>query len=572
MPSHSFVRRAPRFVSRCIVACLVGLPIVLNPVGGRARAADRAVLAIVTIDSYADVKKQLGWLGMQVGQPGLAGGLEAVLMMSTQGRGLTGLDVKRPLGLVVSTDGGDVAVQGFLPVKSLDALLDSLKAVTGPVERQGDTRSIMLPSGLPLDIAERDGWAIIAPRGMDVQGIDPAPLFGPLAENYSIGIEIFPHRLPEPLRLQLRMLVEQLAANAAAQGQQMDPKALAAAIDGMPATESLAIGVSIDADKDRVFVENRFVAMPGSSAALAMQAGDQGRLTVAMPTPADGRSPAISAHLVQSVPDGARREVLSALDLALPPDANDPLTKTISVLLREMVSSVLSTGGIDAAAAVDTPTEQPRDGKRLPDVTAGVRVKDGPALEKQLKQAVAAGSGGQRLLPEGVTMKFDTGKVGKATLHSISIDLRGTDAADDFGDTLELTLAVTPDYAFLLAGGDPKQRLESLLGPNGRLDAAAKPIVGVDVDVKRILAYAGAADSATDEPAAAKPPAAGDAPTGQMRLFVRPLERGVATRLTADGAALRSLAAGAAATDGAAGPGIPLGVPLPEGFPIPVPR
>jgi hypothetical protein len=202
-----------------------------------------------------------------------------------------------------------------------------------------------------------------------------------------------------------------------------------------------------------------------------MQAGDQGRLTVAMPKPADGRSPAVSAHLVQSVPDGARREVMSALDLALPPDANDPLTKTISVLLREMVSSVLSTGGIDAAAAVDTPTEQPRDGKRLPDVTAGVRVKDGPALEKQLKQAVAAGSGGQRLLPEGVTMKFDTGKVGKAMLHSISIDLRGTDAADDFGDTLELTLAVTPDYAFLLAGGDPKQRLESLLGPNGRLDA-----------------------------------------------------------------------------------------------------
>jgi hypothetical protein len=221
----------------------VGLPIVLNPGAGRARAADRAVLAIVTIDSYADVKKQLGWLGMQVGQPGLAGGLEAVLMMSTQGRGLTGLDVRRPLGLVVSTDGGDVAVQGFLPVKSLDALLDSLKAVTGPVERQGDTRSIMLPSGLPLDIAERDGWAIIAPRGMDVQGIDPAPLFGPLAENYSIGIEIFPHRLPEPLRLQLRMLVEQLAANAAAQGQEMDPKVLAAAIDGMPATESLAIGV-----------------------------------------------------------------------------------------------------------------------------------------------------------------------------------------------------------------------------------------------------------------------------------------------------------------------------------------
>lgn len=571
MPSLPTARRLLRLVRRTVVVCLVCLPMVLDPVAGRARAADRAVLAIVTIDSYADVRKQLAWLGMQVGQPGLAGGLETVLLMATQGRGLAGLDVKRPLGIVVSTDGGDVAVQGFLPVKNVDDLLDSLKAVTGPVERQGDTRSIVLPSGLPLDIAQRDDWAIVAPRGMDVRGIDPVPLFAPLAENYSIGIEIFPHRLPEPLRLQLRMLLEQLAANAAAQGQQMDPKAVAAAIDGMPATESLAIGVSIDADKGRVFLENRFVAMPGSPAALAMQAADGGRLTVAMPKPADGRRPAVSAHLVQSVPDGARREVMSALDLALPPDADDPLTKTIAVLLREMVSSVLSTGGIDAAAAVDTPAEKPRDGKGLPDVTLGVRVKDGAALEQQLKRTLAAGAAGPRLLPDGVKVTFDAGTVGAATLHTVAIDLRGSDAADSLGDTVDLTLAVAPEHAFLLAGGDPRRRLESLLGPDGRIDAAAKPIVGVDVDVKRLLAYAGAPDAAA-APAAATVPAEGDAPAGQVRLFIRPLERGVATRLTADGAALRSLAAGAAATDGAAAPGVPLGVPLPQGFPIPAPR
>jgi hypothetical protein len=361
MPSLPAIHRLSRTVRPPLIAWLLALPIVLAPADGRARAADREVLAIVTIDSYADVKRQLGWLGAQVGQPGLSGALEAVMMMSTQGRGLAGLDVKRPLGLVVSTDGGDVAVQGFLPVKNLDALLDALKGVTGPVERQGDTRSLVLPSGLPLDIAERDGWATITPRGMEVQGIAPVPLFAPLAENYSIAIEIFPHRLPEPLRLQLRMLVEQLAATAAAQGQQMDPRAIAAAIDGMPATESLAIGVAIDADKGRVFLENRFVAVPGSPAALAMQAADRGRLTVAMPEPVDGGSPAVSAHLVQAVPDGARREVLSALDLALPPDADDPLTKTIAVLLREMLSSVLSTGGIDAAASVDMPAEKPRN-------------------------------------------------------------------------------------------------------------------------------------------------------------------------------------------------------------------
>jgi hypothetical protein len=82
-----------------------------------ARGDERTVLAVVTADSYADLKKQAGWLGTQVGQPGLAGMLESVLLIATQGRGLAGLDVKRPLGAVVTTDGGDLGymTHGGLP-------------------------------------------------------------------------------------------------------------------------------------------------------------------------------------------------------------------------------------------------------------------------------------------------------------------------------------------------------------------------------------------------------------------------------------------------------------------------
>jgi ribulose-5-phosphate 4-epimerase/fuculose-1-phosphate aldolase len=144
-------------------------------VGGRvpAHADERTVLAVVTCDSYADLKRQFGWLGAQVGQPGLPGMLESVLLMATQGRGLAGLDVKRPLGAVLTTDGGDIAVHGFVPVKSLDKLLDSLQAVTGPTEHSGETRSLTLPSGVALNVKEKDGWAIVSPRGIDAEAVDP---------------------------------------------------------------------------------------------------------------------------------------------------------------------------------------------------------------------------------------------------------------------------------------------------------------------------------------------------------------------------------------------------------------
>jgi hypothetical protein len=557
---HTRVRSAVHAVVACAMA--TGLSGSL----ASAQADERTVLAVVTCDSYADLKKQFGWLGAQVGQPGLAGMLESVLLMATQGRGLAGLDVKRPLGAVVTTDGNDIAVHGFVPVKSLDKLLDSLQAVTGPTQESGDTRILTLPNGIALDVEEKDGWAIVSPQGFDVEAVDPAPLFAPLSENYTLGIELFPHLLPDSLRQQLRMLIEQGAAAAGEQGQQLDGRALSAALDGMADTESLALGIAIDSEKDRLFVENRFMAVPGSPMAQAMEGSDKGQSTVPMPPAADGKRPAVRVHVVQVVPAASRQEAQIMLEQALPPGSNDPLTKTLAVLLREALSSVLATGGIDAAVCVDTTAAAKQTA--LPSITAALRVKDGAALENRVKQSFGGGNGGKKLLPPGVDVAFDSGKVGTTNLHTITVDLAGTDAAESLGKSLELTLAVTPDYAFLMAGGDPRQRLATVLGPDGKADPQAKPIVGVDVSVNRVLAYAAERGALPAEavPAATVPAAednGGDKQDGTVKLLIRPIERGVATRVSADGSAVRAIAAGAGAAD-------PNGGAILNG-PIPVP-
>jgi len=553
------LRKTVRKTVRIAVAGLIA-GILLAAGGGlaSARADERTVLAVVTVDSYADLKKQAGWLGTQVGQPGLAGMVESVLLMATQGRGLAGLDVKRPLGAVITTDGSDLAVHGFIPVKSLDKLLDSLQAVTGPTQQSGDTRSLTLPSGIALDLVEQDGWAIVSPQGMDAEAVDPAPLFAPLAENYTLGIELFPHRLPDSLRQQLRMLIEQGAAAAGEQGQQLDGRALGAALDGLANTESLALGIAIDSDNGRLFLENRTMALPDSPLALAMQGADKGQLSVPMPLAANGSRPAITAHVLQSVPEASRRDAIAILEQALPASSDDPLTKTVALLLRETISSVLATGGIDAAACVDTDDVALKDlGKALPAVTAGIRVKDGAALENRVKQTFGGQNGGKQLLPPGVKIAFDSGRVGTTNLHTITVDLSGTDAAERFGNTVDVTLAVTPAYAFLMAGGDPQKRLANLVGPAGKADAEAKPFVGVDVSVNRLmgpaLAELGIMPSET--------PAAEDRQGGDIKLLIRPIERGVATRLSADATALRVLAAGAGALE-------PTGGANPNFFPV----
>jgi len=573
--------RGPAF--HFFLATAVGMVVGSLAGGPPARAAEQTVLAVVTCDSYADLKKQFGWLGGQVGQPGLAGMLESLLLVTTQGRGVAGLDVKRPLGVVVTTDGDAVAVHGFVPVKSLEKLLDSLQAVTGPTQQSGDARSLTLPSGIAINVLERDGWAIISQQGADGQAIDPAPFFAPLAENYSIGIQLFPHRLPDGLRQQLRMLIEMQVATASERGQQIDPQMLSAAIDGLTNTESLALGIAVDADKDRLFIENRTVALPGTPLALAMTGADKGQLTVPLPLAAEGGQPAtsahmvsahmISAHLVQLVPEASRREFLNLLEFALPATSNDPLTKTASLLLREVASSVLATGGIDAAISVDPPEQDAgKNGRAVPPVvTAGVRVRDGAELAASVKQAIVPQENGKRLLPAGVEVKFDSGKVGKANLHTITVDLRGTEAAETYGPSLDLTLAIAPEYAFLMAGGDPQQRLASMLGPDGKSDPQAQPIASVDVAIGRVLAYAASQGGGLAE---ADATAGGDAPgnkeSGNVKLLLRPIDRGIAIRLSADGAAMRQVvtATGAGGQEGD-GLGMPPGLPIPNGFPIP---
>jgi len=549
---------------RAAVACAAAAGLWLGGLA-TAEAGERKVLAVVTCDSYADLRKQFGWLGAQVGQPGLAGMLESVLLMATQGRGVAGLDLKRPLGAVLTTDGGDIAVHGFVPVKSLDKLLDSLQPVTGPTRRTGGVLSLTLPNGIGLDVAEENGWAIVSPQGFDVEPVDPAPLFAPLSENYTLAIELFPHQLPDSLRQQLRMLIEQAAATAGEQGQQLDGRALAAALDGLADTESLALGIAIDSDKDRLFIENRTVAVPGSAAAAAMAGSDRGQSTVPMPPVADGNRPAISAHLVQSVPESSRQTVLDMLDRALPATGIDPLTQTLAVLLREVIASVLATGGIDAAACVDTTAAG--GNQALPAITAGMRVQDGAALEQRVKQSFGRNDGRQPL-PPGVAIAFDSGKVGATNLHTITVDLSGTDAAASLGRSLDITLAVAPECAFLMAGGNPRQRLAALLGPDARADSQAKPIAGIDISVPRLLAYATERGALPAEAVPTTGEGDADPRTSTVKLLIRPVERGVATRLSADGSALRALAARAALQGGEAAPP---GLPLPNGFPIPAP-
>jgi hypothetical protein len=517
-----------------IAAVVATVALLLPAIAAAQTGTGRKVLAVVAIDSYGDLKQQLTWIGPHVDNPGLAAMLESVLLLSTQGKGLNGLDVKRPLGVIVTSANDDIGIHAAIPVKDLEKLLGSLQGSTGPIEKDGDVRRLTLPSGQDIEIREQDGWAVIGQRGQEFDIADPAKLLSPLVTDYTLAIETHPSVMPESLRALIAAGIQQMAAASANQGRPVDAEALQTALAGLSGVETLTIALALDPQENAVFIENKVIAVNGPKAGSSASS-----LTVATAATKDGGLPALSAHAVQPLNDSQRRQIVAMLDGALP-QGNDKTMQIVATVVRGLVDAMADAGGLDAAVTVDTSVAG-----QLPLITAGAHIADGPKLEKQVKELFGPGSA----IPKEVKAKFDSGKVGKANLHTVTIDVSATPAAGIVGPAVELTLAVTPDYAFLLHGGDVKARLETLLETNGKANttiaAAEVPGAAIALALDRILTYAASMGVGPQAEAAAEQAGSlieTDKDSGSVKASGRPIDGGFVTRLTVGAGALKAAA------------------------------
>ena len=512
------------------------------------RAAEKPnVIAVLAIDPYADIKSQLTWVGEQVGNPTLAGFAESLILLATQGKGLAGLDVKRPTGVVITSEGGPLpTAHAFVPVKDLDKLLGAIQGMTGPVEENDGVRRISPPGAPPIEMIERDGWAVLSQPGSPPAIDDPLAVIGPLTKDYSIAIELFPSRMPADLRDRLKALLDEAARNAAAQGQAMDDTALRAGVEQLEQVEKLIVAVAVDTEREDIHLDITSVLVPDSPVAAAFGYADDAISTIASPATADGKTAAIRGHYVVNVPTEGRAAVRAGLDQALEAGDDDPTARVVTNLVRDLVAAMLDTGTIDAGLTVDTSAAD--DASPLPAVTVGMKVKDGAALQQRVKERL----GKADALPPQVKVAFDTGKEGAATLHEITLDVSDTPAAERLGDTVKLTLAVTPDHAFVLAGGDIKKRLAAAVANGGKPVADAAPIAGLDVSLAAMIGYAAKMmkafqpDDPQGEALGEVAAQAAEKKSTQVRLSAKPIERGVTLRFLVDAGALQTVAASTA--------------------------
>lgn len=551
-----FPSPAPRRLALTVLSAAVFAPLV----AGGAAAAEPVVVGVVACDGYADLKQQIRWVGGQIGNPALDGFAESFVMMATQFRGLAGLDVNRPLGVILTADDAGPSGHGFVPVKDLDRLLGSLEGVLGPVEQTGGVRRISPPGGMPLDIAERDGWAVLSPRGQTCPIDDPTPYLGPLVKSCSLGVEVYPAKMPPNLRALLRGALGQVASMAASQGGRVDPGAIDAALDALADAESIRWGLDVDVADGSVAIENAQVAVRGSPAAAALAGDVSTPLTVATGSRGDDRRAALEGHwCVKAAASLLSPQVIAA---ALPAGSGDARSEALFGVVRDLVQAMADAGGVEAAMTVDA--EEATADAPVPALTLGLRVKDGAAFEQQVKKRLGAADA----LPRGATVRFDTGRAGTATLHALDIaEVPGLP-----GGGVEATLAIAPGYVFVVTGDDAARRVEAALAASGRPQPGAEALGEVTASLAPVLAYAGrlAAVFAADDPGAERVAAAAEVAAGEpsatVALVARPIERGARYRLRADGGAVKTIAALMSASP-ALEPAAGAPRPLPRGTP-----
>ena len=166
-------------------------------------------------------------------------------------------------------------------------------------------------------------------------------------------------------------------------------------------------------------------------------------------------------------------------------------------------------------------------------------------------------------------------------MHTVRLYLSGVPGAENLGESLDLTLAIAPEYVFLLAGGDPQKRLSTVLESNGQKNPAGKPLATLQLSMDDLLLYAAAQGGGPQATLAAERMRAGgpvpdaeaatDTEAALLQLLVRPIERGLAMRLSAGAGVVRAAATLAGPVQAKPVPVLGGGVPLPRGFPLPLP-
>ena len=527
--------------------------VVAMAVAARAPAAEQKPLVVVAFPSFDALMEDVKYVGTLAERPELADMVKTGLLFAAGG--LDGLDKTNPMGLSITTDGEDTYFCAFVPVTSLDKLFKSLQAVLPEPEDDGDGVKRIDAGLMTIYIKEKGKWAYISndTAALDAAPSDPMKYIGELSKAYDIGARAYVQNLPQKwidfatnaIEQGLQQGLVQMEGEsdeAFEKRQELAETQLEMITEMVKELDEFTIGIALDSKEKKAYLDFSITAKSGSKTAKEF-ADSYEDLTTQFGAFKKG---AIFASLVSRVPkddaetasaqlEAAKAQVLDQIEenADFPSDEVRDTVKGIVNGLMDALVETIKEGQFDMGAGLM--------GEGPFSVALGLRVADGPAIEKQIKEAIKLGEDAGGISD----VKYGAAKHDGVTFHVITPNI--PDRAEEglsafFGNDPKLVVGVGPKAVYAVFGRDGIETLKGVID-DSKATADEKTVpFELSASLKPLLTFA--ADQNPDQPQlAAAVEALGDGGNDHVRIVSKPIPNGAAVRFEAEEGVLKMIGA-----------------------------
>ncbi len=480
---------------------LVAFLLVIWLIVPTASSAEFQPHVVISSASYSELKSDLRYLGALFGNPQLAEGLEAVLLLQTQGRLLMALDRTQRFGVALQFDPSVKLIPGempepaawvvVIPITNANAFLKLVQVFAGiPLELEKGLYQASTPDGFTVFFKVEGGWALLSPQ-RDVLTALPRDLAGLIAgagTRYDVALQLNFSKLPldwqdslvEALKSQLLGTLVQSSQETDAAFQMRSAlvdQILSFVEDAYTEIDEVTWGFTIDREKRVATFDVAVTAVQGGTAervisqakALPSHWGDLPGTNPAVYTNFSGRPGwALAENLLRGL-DRVRLQALEELERSEWAKAF-PAAQTLVNSVLDTLREVATEPEWDWASAVWTGPERRA-------AVFAIRSKGLSGVNRLLQNIAGAIEDSKELK---AVVEPEVAAVGNVVIHRVRAKIGAhfnnrQQLVDWLGqEELEFAAAVGPDRVLLAAGANTVELLREL-AREGKTPSEAQP-------------------------------------------------------------------------------------------------
>lgn len=551
-------------LTRCLAACglvvavAATLPRVAAQTGGEMKP-----LATVTLSSYEQLMKDIDFIGSLAGQQQASQGLEQMLQMMTQQKGLAGLDKTKPIGVLVQTDGQMPAGAVCLPVSDLNALLDVAKGFGITSQDAGNgLKQISTAQGQSVFAKSTGGWALlsISPDMLNGLPADPGAALAPLANEYDLGVRLHMQNLPEAYKQMAIQAMSEGAKQGLAQKDDESDEAYKARQEQVNAqlaemerffneVDEITIGLAIDSEKDqKAFLDFAYTAKPDTKLAEDIAANSKvttnfagfiqpdSAMTLSFASKMTGADAAQLDAMVESL----RTQVSTAIDDEEDIESGEAKEKLKSAAsdFIDALKSTMEAGVMDGGAVLNVSTEAVT-------FVGGGFIADPSKVESGLKKIteVAKEEDSEGKMPD---VQWNASEHAGVAFHTLQVPVPEDEeeARQLFGENVDMAVGIGEKAVYFAAGRNALETVKEVIDASAAAPNKSIPPMELTVAIGQFINVAKAIADDDDKPhleMISEMLANQASEKDHVRMSGEAIENGVRMRIEAEEGVLRAI-------------------------------